>query len=160
MQKIFQVANNVVEGYRYARQFVSDVGLTALLENEWVRLRVPTVLRTFWMLRVAEHTIASLSNCFLKDQEHSPVDASACTTETMMQLPRELLVTGCETQTAVLGMTSVISFLCHYVGNFFQWILLTEDEDDRSIGESLQLLDQILVAKNQYTGFFKVIHLF
>jgi E3 ubiquitin-protein ligase RNF139 len=128
------VANNVVEGYRYARQFVSDVGLTALLENEWVRLRVPTVLRTFWMLRVAEHTISALSGCFLKEQEEV-TDVHACTSETMMRLPRELLVTGCETQTAVLGMTSIISFLCHYVGNFFQWILLTEDEDDRSIGE-------------------------
>jgi hypothetical protein len=85
------------------------------------------------MLRVAEHTIASLSDCFFKEQL-GPDEVSACTSNTMAQLPRELLVSGCETQTAVLGMTSVISFLCHYVGNFFQWILLTEDEDDRSIG--------------------------
>ncbi|CAB3379249.1 Hypothetical predicted protein [Cloeon dipterum] len=145
-----QVCNNVVQGYRYARQFVSDVGLTALLENEWVRLRVPTVLRTFWMLRVAEHTISALSKCFfLKEQE---VDASKCTSDTLLELPRELLVTGCETQTAVLGMTSVISFLCHYVGSFFQWILLTEDEDDRSIGTVSAILFFILALQTGLTG--------
>ncbi|XP_059491250.1 protein TRC8 homolog [Neocloeon triangulifer] len=145
-----QVGNNIVQGYRYARQFVSDVGLTALLENEWVRLRVPTVLRTFWMLRVAEHSFSALSKCFfLKEQE---VDSSKCSSETLMALPRELLVTGCETQTAVLGMTSVISFLCHYVGSFFQWILLTEDEDDRSIGTVSAILFFILALQTGLTG--------
>ncbi|KAF4533195.1 hypothetical protein B566_EDAN001737 [Ephemera danica] len=139
-----QVIETVIGGYQYAREFATTFGLTALLENEWIRLNVPSVLRTFWLLRVAEHAIAVATKCVLTQE--------TCASTTFVDLPRELLVSGCETQTAVLGMTSIVSYICHYIGSFFQWILLTEDEDDRSIGTVSAILFFILALQTGLTG--------
>jgi hypothetical protein len=35
-----------------AKTFVTNFGLSALLEYEWTRLNVPNVLRAFWILRI------------------------------------------------------------------------------------------------------------
>ena len=100
-------------GYRHARNFIINYGLSALAETEWMRLNVPCVLRTFWMLRVGEQVVQILGNHYGEETFNYYV------------MIRTLLVNGCETLTAVLGMTSIISFICHYIGYFFQWILLT-----------------------------------
>lgn len=47
----FDVAKTVYSGYQHARNFASNFGLSALVENEWQRLNVPCVLRAFWILR-------------------------------------------------------------------------------------------------------------
>lgn len=39
-----------------------------------------------------------------------------------MQLVKSLMITGCETFIAVLGMTSLISYLCQQIGYFFQYV--------------------------------------
>ncbi|CAH2059610.1 unnamed protein product, partial [Iphiclides podalirius] len=49
-------------------------------------------------------------------------------------------------------MTSVISFFCHYIGNFFQWILLTEEEEDKSIGTVSAILFYILALQTGLTS--------
>ncbi|XP_011331071.1 protein TRC8 homolog isoform X2 [Ooceraea biroi] len=127
-------------GYRYARNFVGDYGFSALAETEWMRLNVPCVLRTFWMLRMGEQVIQILGNHYDHDTFNYYV------------MIRTLLVNGCETLTAVLGMTSIISFICHYIGCFFQWVLLTEDEDEKSIGTVSAILFYILALQTGLTS--------
>lgn len=41
--------------------------------------------------------------------------------ETIYGDMKYLLIKGCDTFTAVLGMTSFVSYFCHYIGAFFQW---------------------------------------
>lgn len=53
----------------------------------------------------------------------------------VFRLLKSSMVNGCDTLTAVLGITSVVSYICHHIGRFFQWIMLTEDENDKSIGK-------------------------
>ena len=53
---------------------------------------------------------------------------------------QELLTRGAETILAVLGLTSVVSTVCHYIGAFFHLILTSgstnaQDEEEKS-GES------------------------
>ncbi|XP_024892233.1 protein TRC8 homolog [Temnothorax curvispinosus] len=127
-------------GYRHARNFIINYGLTALAETEWMRLNVPCVLRTFWMLRMGEQVVQILGNHYGEE------------TFTYYVMIRTLLVNGCETLTAVLGMTSIISFICHYIGCFFQWILLTEDEDEKSIGTVSAILFYILALQTGLTS--------
>lgn len=43
----------VVSLYIEKRNFVNNFGLNTFLEAEWARLRVPAVLRTFWLSRAA-----------------------------------------------------------------------------------------------------------
>lgn len=127
-------------GYRHAHNFIINYGLSALAETEWMRLNVPCVLRTFWILRVGEQVIQILGNHYGEETFNYYV------------MVRTLLVNGCETLTAVLGMTSIISFICHYIGCFFQWVLLTEDEDEKSIGTVSAILFYILALQTGLTS--------
>lgn len=145
------VIQTVCGCYQRACNFVSNFGLSALVEREWVRLNVPVVLRTFWLLRVTEHAVSLLSDYFsVSDDQQAQHNLLAFTA--MFSITKSLLVSGCETLTAVLGMTSIVSYICHYVGNFFQWILLTEDDDDRSIGTVSAILFYILALQTGLTG--------
>ena len=145
------VVQTVYGGYQHARTFVSNYGLSALVETEWMRLNVPTVLRTFWILRVAEHATALLSD-HLISSDGQQIQTSLFAISSLFAVTKSLLVSGCETLTAVLGMTSIVSYICHYVGCFFQWILLTEDDDDKSIGTVSAILFYILALQTGLTG--------
>ncbi|KAK9501313.1 hypothetical protein O3M35_012050 [Rhynocoris fuscipes] len=135
----FSIIQTVYGGYVHARTFVSNFGLSALMETEWLRLNVPCVLRTFWLLRLIEQAVSL----------QLPITLDL---QSLFFTGKSLLITGCETLTAVLGMTSVISYICHYIGCFFQWVLLTDDEDDKSIGTVSAILFYILALQTGLTG--------
>lgn len=132
--------NTIYMGYQHARNFISNYGLSALAETEWIRLNVPCVLRMFWMLRVGGQVFQILGNHYGEE------------TFTYYVMIRSLLINGCETLTAVLGMTSIISFICDYIGCFFQWVLLTEDEDEKSIGTVSAILFYVLALQTGLTS--------
>lgn len=119
--------------------------MSALIEAEWLRLSVPEVLRTFWLLRVLEHT-----GIFFISGLWSQVDENGLTPA--FRLLKNTMVTGCDTLTAVLGITSIVSYLCHHIGKFFQWILLTEDENDKGLGTVSAILFYILALQTGLTG--------
>jgi len=71
----------------------------------------------------------------------------------LMPATQKLLVDGCETLTAVLGMTGVISMICHYIGRGFQWYLLTYDNDEeKSLGTVSAVLFYILALQTGLTS--------
>lgn len=63
-----------------------------------------------------------------------------------------LLVRGCETVIAVLGMTSVLSGISHQIGCMMQAFLALEDPEDRSIGTVSAILFFILALQNGLTS--------
>ena len=65
---------------------------------------------------------------------------------------RYLLVRGCETVIAVLGMTSVLSGISHQIGCAMQVFLVVEDPEDRSIGAVSAILFFILALQNGLTS--------
>lgn len=137
------ISNWLYAGYLQAKTVISNFGVSALVENEWLRLGVPEVLRTFWILRTLEHAgIFFLSGQWDIDDGYSPY----------FRLLKYLLVSGCDTLTAVLGLTSVVSHICNYVGKFFQWVLLTEDENDKNFGTVSAIVFYILALQTGLTG--------
>lgn len=64
---------------------------------------------------------------------------------------QKLLVTGCETLIALLGMTSIISIICHYIGKMFQMFLMSEEDEDKSIGTVSAILFYILSLQTGLT---------
>lgn len=48
----FDIIRTLVNGYQHAKNFATNFGLSALVENEWQRLNVPCVLRAFWTIRL------------------------------------------------------------------------------------------------------------
>ncbi|KAH8383871.1 hypothetical protein KR009_010956 [Drosophila setifemur] len=140
LHSAMEASRTVYNGYQYAINFVSNFGLSALIENEWQRLNVPNVLRVFWAIRIIQGGYALAT-----------VDSE----ETLELLPaaEKLLVDGCETLTAVLGMTGVISMICHYIGRGFQWYLLTYDTDEeKSLGTVSAVLFYILALQTGLTS--------
>lgn len=148
----YTIVQVIYTGYQHGRLFVSNYGLSALVETEWMRLNVPCVLRVFWVLRVAEHAIVLLMDSYDDDTDEVMKVSTLLAVQSLASMAKSLLVTGCETITAVLGMTSVISFFCHHIGNFFQWILLTEEEEDKSIGTVSAILFYILALQTGLTS--------
>lgn len=148
----YNVIQVIYAGYQHGRLFVSNYGLSALVETEWLRLNVPCVLRVFWVMRVAEHAILLLMDSYDEDAEEGMKVSTLLAVQSVASMAKSLLVTGCETITAVLGMTSVISFFCHYIGNFFQWVLLTDEEEDKSIGTVSAILFYILALQTGLTS--------
>lgn len=135
----FDVVKTVYNGYNHARNFARNYGLSALVENEWQRLNVPCVLRVFWVIRLLEQFGSLLI--------HSEAPLA------FMGTLQGLLVSGSETVTAVLGMTSIVSLICHYIGKLFQLFLLSEDyEDDKSIGTVSAILFYILALQTGLTS--------
>ncbi|XP_039437143.1 protein TRC8 homolog isoform X1 [Culex pipiens pallens] len=135
----FDVVKTILNGYQHARNFASNFGISALIENEWQRLNVPCVLRAFWTLRLLEQLVSLLV------ASDVPLRFAATI--------QSLLVSGCETLTAVLGMTSIISLICHYIGKAFQLFLLSEDYDeDKSIGTVSAILFYILALQTGLTS--------
>lgn len=148
----YSVIHVIYAGYQHGRIFVSNYGLSALVETEWMRLNVPCVLRVFWVIRVAEHAVLLLVDNLDEEAEEGLKVSTLLAVQSLASLAKSLLVTGCETITAVLGMTSVISFFCHYIGSFFQWILLTDEEEDKSIGTVSAILFYILALQTGLTS--------
>lgn len=106
--------------------------------------------------------VESMNNIFVSDVffydgsvgEHliSLVLSSKKTLEILATV-QTLLVHGCETLTAVLGMTSIVSLICYYIGKMFQWFLLSEDYDeDKSIGTVSAILFYILALQTGLTS--------
>ena len=63
-KNIVPAMHSLVEVYNYMRRMATNFGLAAVIETEWNRLNVPCVLRTFWLLRTAEHVATLLVEHF------------------------------------------------------------------------------------------------
>ena len=78
---------------------------------------------------------------------------SAVTYEAMM-LTKRLFTGGAETLISVLGMTSVVSTVCHYIGSFFHMILTAanDDEDEKSVASVSAVLFFVLALQTGVTS--------
>ena len=45
---------SITQNVRAKRQYIANFGLNTFLETEWTRIRVPSLLRTFWVTRDGE----------------------------------------------------------------------------------------------------------
>ena len=51
---------STMQNVRTKRQYIANFGLNTFLETEWTRIRVPSLLRTFWLTRVGLHLCSEL----------------------------------------------------------------------------------------------------
>ena len=81
-----------------------------------------------------------------------PSQIPSFNSEAIVEGCKELLVRGCETVIAVLGMTSVVSSISHEIGSAIQWFLSSEAPEDRGIGTVSAILFFILALQTGITG--------
>lgn len=82
---------------------IRNDGILVFFESEWLRLNIPIIFRSFWLMRCGIHIYIYLASS----------DFSAWTdVESLNTLFKIVLVRGCETLTSLLGMASVFSWIC------------------------------------------------
>ena len=103
---------------RSKRQFITNFGFNTFLEAEWVRLRIPSLLRTFWLTRMMQQLFGMIAKSGISDQGLAYSDAAAKVAVTyMLEVGRELVIRGAETLIALLGMTR---YQMHYAPETFK----------------------------------------
>lgn len=157
------IVNEMIHQLIWVKSFFRNYGLYVLLESQWIRLQVPYVLRIFWLIRLSEQAVfLILSQSSLNGKEESLFTSPltiwnvlsfvTINSESLLTNTKYLMVRGCETVIAVLGMTSILSGLSHQIGCFMQAFLAVEDQDDRSIGTVSAILFFILALQNGLTS--------
>ena len=127
-------------------QILQHFGLSTFLETEWIRLQVPSLLRTFWLTRCAQQVLV-----FSVRLISSPGFTRTFTLPTLDSIvvaitttAKDLLTRGNETTMAVLGMTSIVAAVCHYIGSMFHFVLTqnkngniggTENDEEKSVSK-------------------------
>ncbi|XP_026819954.1 protein TRC8 homolog [Rhopalosiphum maidis] len=135
---IFTIIDLFCHGYNHIRLTINTYEINNLIIIEWSRLKIPSVLRIFWAMRVLEQMAYLLTQKEIKN-------------ETLFKVVKYLLIKGCNTFTAVLGMTSFVSYFFYYLGAFIRWILLTEDVEQINIENVLAVLFYLLAIQTGLT---------
>uniref|UniRef100_T1J376 TRC8-like N-terminal domain-containing protein n=1 Tax=Strigamia maritima TaxID=126957 RepID=T1J376_STRMM len=118
-----------------------------------MRLNVPHVLRVFWLVRISEDVVFLVAEKLQSPANH--VELSKLTNlclSSFTNLTRELLIRGCDTVLAVLGMTSMVASVSHYFGYIIQQFLMTDDDEEKSIGTVSAVLFFVLALQTRLTG--------
>uniref|UniRef100_A0A6A7G797 Protein TRC8 homolog n=3 Tax=Hirondellea gigas TaxID=1518452 RepID=A0A6A7G797_9CRUS len=139
----------IIRGIRYAQEAINNFGVHAVLEREWVRLNVPNVLRLFWILRVANFLVFSVAKHLHELDSFSLF--TLLNPVILYSLFKSTLTYGCDTVIALLGMTSIVYYVSHYIGVFFQMLLLTGEDDDRNMGTVSAILFFVLAEQSGLT---------
>lgn len=94
----------------YAVFYIQNEGIMAFTEAEWLRLNIPLIFRIFWLIRCGNHFYIYLS----ASEPDSWNDI-----ENFKIFLKIVLIRGCETFPAILGMSSVFSWICSKVSSIF-----------------------------------------
>ncbi|KAL3863150.1 hypothetical protein ACJMK2_004919 [Sinanodonta woodiana] len=138
--------------YSIINLMISTVGLHAFLEDQWKRLHVPQVLRCFYVCRLAYILVQHFIKWPKHPLEKLEIEETDLNYETWMEIIQNLLVRNCETVIALLGTTSVISLIAHYVGLFMAFCVGSNSEEDRNMGTVSAILFFILALQTGLTG--------
>ncbi|KAF0752437.1 protein TRC8 [Aphis craccivora] len=117
---IFTIIDLICHGYNHICLTINNHEIHDLIAIEWSRLKITRVLRIFWTIRALKQMAYLLTYKEIKN-------------ETLLGVVKYLLVNGCDTFTAVLGMTSFVSYFGRNVESFFRWLLSTEDVEQINI---------------------------
>ena len=110
------------------------------------------VLRVFWLTRLTEQAVFLIADSTHKQYVSTGIIGLTFESQLFWSNLKQLMVRGCETIVAVLGMTSVLSGISHQIGCLMQSFLLVEDPEDRSIGTVSAILFFILALQTGLTG--------
>ena len=136
--------------YRDAKTIMKIRGIQLFLEIQWHRLYVPTVLRVFWITRVTYQITYFLVNKWWITQ--GDPSQNTMTVDSILEIMQTVLVTGCETITALMGMTAVISVIAHYLGILISAFVNSDTTEDNNMGTVSAILFFILALQTGLTG--------
>ena len=148
---LYNMFITLVRTYRLASETIQAVGIQNYIESHWVRMRVPTVLRVFFVSRVlyqvAGHVLYMMYQHYVVT---GIVDYWAWSFNA--ELFKLVAVRSCETIVSLLGLTSMLSLLTHYIGLFMAFCIGSDTEEDRNMGTVSAILFFILALQTGLPG--------
>ncbi|KAG9339353.1 hypothetical protein JZ751_023745 [Albula glossodonta] len=116
--------------YLLVRHMYRIYGMQALIEDTWSRVRLPDVLRVFWLTRMTAQAVILVYVVKVIGDENG--EQTHLTRDMLWDVFSNLIISGCDSTLTVLGMSAVISSIAHYLGlGVLAFIGSTEDEDKR-----------------------------
>ncbi|CAL8299642.1 unnamed protein product [Lota lota] len=136
--------------YLLLRHMYRIYGLQLLLEDTWKRIRLPHVLRLFWLTRLAAQALILLYVVqAVRKEDTAPADAQGglLSGEVVWEVTSNLIISGCDSTLTVLGMSAVISSLAHYLGLCILLFIGSTEEEDKRLGFVAPVLFFILALQ-------------
>ncbi|PAA80362.1 hypothetical protein BOX15_Mlig030976g3 [Macrostomum lignano] len=120
------------------------LGLEGVIEQHWARLRVPLLLRVFWLLKAAYYLVTMLL---------LPAEAGGGESPTLISaLQAATLGRGSENLLSLLGMTAVISWLSQLIVLCFAKFISLHDYEEWQYGTVSAMLFFLLALQAGITG--------
>lgn len=132
---------------------VVAVGLQGFIEDQWERLRVPTVLRAFFITRVLYQALFFANSSYFEvlppilDRFFDDYRS-----ENITEIIQTLLVRSCETTISLLSATSIVAYIGHYIGLLIALCVGTDLEEGRNMGNVSGCLFLVFAVQNGLTG--------
>ncbi|XP_003729247.2 E3 ubiquitin-protein ligase RNF139 [Strongylocentrotus purpuratus] len=141
----YYLTNVRVIARTYARIYI-QFGIQVLVENQWVRLRVPTVLRLFWLTRFGLHVGRLVLQYHYAPTSSPPKEMYVDRTMLSTALS-EVATESCSTMIAVLGLSATLSPVANAIGNLARLFLGGERDGGENIGTLASVLFFILALQ-------------
>lgn len=161
---VLQISNDMMECiasmffvcrrmYNIIRVTVSAIGIQAFIEDQWMRLHVPTVLRAFCISRLL-YQVSFYIHASYYDLPPPTLEnvTNEYRSENVTVILQSLLVRSCETSVSLLGATSIVSFIAHYIGLLMAFCVGSDTEEDRNMGTVSAILFFLLALQTGLTG--------
>ncbi|XP_041476831.1 E3 ubiquitin-protein ligase RNF139-like [Lytechinus variegatus] len=126
-----------------ARAFQSiymEFGIQVMVENQWMKLQVPTVLRLFWLTRFGLHVGRLVLQYHYSPMSASPSEDVPNNRTVLSAALSELATESCSTMIAVLGLSATLSPIANGIGHLTRLFL----GGDRDGGENIGTLASVL----------------
>lgn len=135
------------------RVTVHAIGIQAFIEDQWLRLHVPTVLRVFCITRVL-YQVSFFVHALYYDMPPPLLEnvTSDYRPENVTVILQSLLVRSCETFVSLLGVTSIVSYIAHYLGLVMAFCVGCDTEEERNMGTVTAILFFLLALQTGLTG--------
>ncbi|XP_033102758.1 E3 ubiquitin-protein ligase RNF139-like [Anneissia japonica] len=149
----------ICEFFQMIRTIRRDFGLQVLIEHEWKRLRVPTLLRVFWISNSLWLASGHYINLWYKSNDI----VAHLNWTTFTEIASEVAIAGCGSIIMLLGMSAVIAKIANQIGCVVHMIIKSTDEEEKYIGTVSAVLFFILALQTGLTeleGEARLVRLF
>ncbi|XP_068189794.1 E3 ubiquitin-protein ligase RNF139 [Antennarius striatus] len=137
-------------------------GLQLLLEDTWRRLRLPAVLRLFWLTRLVAQALILVYVMRAARREGTDSGGGAgeasdtqgplLSWDVLWDVTSSLVIAGCDSTLTVLGMSAVISSVAHHLGLGILAFIGSTEEEDKRLGFVAPVLFFILALQTGLSG--------
>ncbi|XP_064630028.1 protein TRC8 homolog [Lineus longissimus] len=148
--KLKHIYHSLLMGYMLGRYAIRHYGIQGYIENQWIRLNVPDVLRVFWITRFVYQVI--LLSGYQVFENYNKLGYYTLSVDNLWAISRLLLVYGCDTVISLSGMTSVVSYITQNIGLLFAGFVGSENEEGQNMGSVSAILFFILALQTGLTG--------